>query len=97
MRVLYSTLFVSVLLYDSETMIWSEKKRSRIWAILMNDLRSLIGIRRIDIVPNIQIRELCRVIKEMDDRIDEGVTGSSDILKERGIIGLLKGYMWESV
>ena len=39
----------------------------------MDNLRGLLGIRRIDRIPNLQIRELCRVTKEVDERIDEGV------------------------
>ena len=46
-----------------ETMIWKEKERSRIRAVQMNNLRSLSGVRRIDKVPNAQIRELCGVTK----------------------------------
>ena len=37
------------------------------------DLRGLLGIRRMNIIPNAWIRELCRVKKVLDERIDEGV------------------------
>ena len=50
-----------VLMYGSETMIWNEKERSRI---------DLLGIRRVDEVPNAWIRELCGVTKGVDKRID---------------------------
>ena len=33
----------------------------------------LLGIRRMDKVPNAQIRELCGVKKGVDESIDEGV------------------------
>ena len=33
----------------------------------------MLGIRRMDRVPNGQIRELCRVRKGLDERIDEGI------------------------
>ena len=33
----------------------------------------MLGIRRMERVPNAQVRELCRVTKEVDRRIDEGV------------------------
>ena len=36
-RVLYESLVVPVLRYGSETMIWREKERSRIWAGLDGD------------------------------------------------------------
>ena len=39
----------------------------------MDNLRGLLGIRRIDRFPNAWIRELCRVKKGMDERVDEGV------------------------
>ena len=39
----------------------------------MDNLRGLLGIRRMDRVLNIQIRQLCRVTKGVDERINEGV------------------------
>ena len=57
----------------SETMLWREKERSRIRAVQMDNLRSLLGIRRMDRVLNTQIRKLCRVAKGVDERIDECV------------------------
>ena len=42
-------------------------------AVEMDNLRGLLGIRRMDIVPNAWIRELCRVMKGVDKRIDESV------------------------
>ena len=38
----------------------------------MENLRSLLGIRRMDRDPNVRIRELCGVTKGVDERIDEG-------------------------
>ena len=38
----------------------------------MNNLRGLLG-RRMDRVPNVQIRELCGVMKWVDGRIYEGI------------------------
>ena len=67
-RVLQGTLFVPVRTYDSETMLW--KERSRIRALQMDDLRGLLGIRRMDRVPNAWISELCGVRKGVDERID---------------------------
>ena len=43
----------------------------RIRAVQMDNLRGLLGIRRMNRVPNAQIRELCRVTKGVDKRIDE--------------------------
>ena len=39
----------------------------------MDNLRELLGIRRMDKVPNAQIREVCGVTKRLDKRINEGM------------------------
>ena len=65
-RVLHDTLLVHVLMYDRETMLWREKERSRVRAVQMDNLRGLLGIRRMDIVLNAQIRELCELRKGLD-------------------------------
>ena len=72
-RFLHKTLLVPVLIYDSETMLWTAKERSRVRAVQMDNIRGLLGIRRVDRVPNARIRELCGVRKVLDERIDEGV------------------------
>ena len=54
-------------------MLYKEKKKSRVTAVQMDNLRGLLGIRRMDRVPNPQIRELCGVKKGLDERIAEGV------------------------
>ena len=65
---LHEAMLVPVLLYGSETMVWREKKRSR-----MDNLRGLRAIRRRDRVPNARIRELCGVTKGVDERTEESV------------------------
>ena len=60
---------MSVLMYRSETVIWEEKERSRIKTVQIDNLRGLLGVRRMDKVPNVRIREFCGVSK----RTDEGV------------------------
>ena len=60
-RFLHETLPVPVLMYASETMLWKEKERSRVRAVQMDNLRGLLGIRRMDRIPNARIRELYRV------------------------------------
>ena len=72
-RVLHETLHEPVLMYDSETMIWKEREQSRIRTVQIDNLRGLLGIRRMDRVPNAQIRELCGMMKGMDKSIDKGV------------------------
>ena len=59
--VLNESLLVPVLTYGSETMIWREKERPRIRAVQMDNLRDLLGTRRMDKVTNARIRQLCRV------------------------------------
>ena len=72
-RVLHEGLLGPVLLYGTETMIWREKEGSRIRAVQMDNLRSLLGVRRIDTVPDARIRELCGVAEGIDERIGESV------------------------
>ena len=64
--VLNETLLVLVLMNGSETMLWKEKERSRIRVVQMDNLRGLLGIRKMDRVLNAWIRELCRVKKGLD-------------------------------
>ena len=61
------------LVYGSETMLRREKERSRVRDVQMDKLRGLLGIRRMDRVPNARIRELLRNEEGLDERIDEGV------------------------
>ena len=61
---LHEALLVSVLLYGNEPMIWREKDKSKISVMQMNRLTGLLGIRRVDRVPNARIREFCGVTKD---------------------------------
>ena len=70
---MHELLLVLVLTYGNETMIWRKEERSRIRAVQMDNLRGLLGIRRMDKVLNAQIRQLCGVMKGVDEKIDEGV------------------------
>ena len=72
-RVSHETLLVTVLTYGSETMLWKEKERFRVRTVQTDNLRELLGIRRIDRVPIVRIIKLCGVRKGLDERIDEGV------------------------
>ena len=51
-RDLHETLLIPVLMYGSETMLWKEKERLRIRAVQKDNLRGLLGIRRLDRIPN---------------------------------------------
>ena len=48
-----------------------EKERSRIRTVQMDNHRGLLGIKRMDRVPNSRIRELCGAKKGLEERIDE--------------------------
>ena len=45
-------------------MLW-KKEISRVKAVLMDNFRGLLGIRRMDRIPNARIVELCRVRVKM--------------------------------
>ena len=61
----HETLLVSVHMYGNDTMLWKEKERSRIRAVQMDNLKGLLGSRRMVTVPNSRIRELCGMTKEV--------------------------------
>ena len=76
-------------------MVWKEE-RSRIRAVQMDNLKGLIGIRRLGRVPNTQIRELCGVMKGLDESI--GI----DFLQWFGHVEIMENnmiakrvYIWE--
>ena len=50
--VLDESMLVSVLTCGSETIIWREKNKSRIRGVQVDILTGLLGIRRMDYVPN---------------------------------------------
>ena len=68
--VLHETLLVPALMYGSELMLWKKKERFRIRAVQMDNIRGLLGIRRIDRFLNPQVRELCGRKKGLDERKD---------------------------
>ena len=48
-------------------MLWKENERSRIRVVQMDNLRGLVGIRRMDRVPNAGIMKLCGMKKGLDE------------------------------
>ena len=50
-----------------------EKERTRIRGVQMDNLRGLLGIRRMDKVLNARIRLLCLVMNGVDKKIHDGV------------------------
>ena len=53
-KVLHETLLVTVLMYGSETLLCKEE-RCRIRTVQMDNLKELLGVRRIDRVMNAEI------------------------------------------
>ena len=62
-RVLDEKFLVPVLTYGDEKIIWREKEKSTIRVVQMDNLRGLLSIRRMDKVPNARMRQLCGVMK----------------------------------
>ena len=82
-----------VLMYVNETMIWKEMYRSRIWVVVMDNLRGLLGIRRMEKVLNTQIRELCGVVKAVAKGLMEVFFDGLAMWREWRMTGLLRGSM----
>ena len=61
-------MLIPVLIYGSETVIWKEKERYRLRTVQIDNLRGLLGIRRMDKVPCTD-----KEVVESGERIDEGV------------------------
>ena len=60
-------------MYGIEAMLLKEKERFRVRAVQMDRWMWLLGIRRMDRVPNACTRELFGVKNGLDERINEGV------------------------
>ena len=85
-----------VIALGSETVIWKEKESSRIRVVQMDNLKSLLGIKRMDKVTNTRIRELCGVTKGVDERIDEGVLRWFGHVEKMENVRIVKRvYVWE--
>ena len=82
-RVVNSILLMLVFMYVSETVLWKEKERSRVRAVEveMDNLRRLLGIKRIYRVSNAQI--------------NKAYSGSSAMWREWRGIGLPRESMQE--
>ena len=70
---MYEGIIEPSLLYGCE--VWSLKvhERKRMEAVEMNCLRNICGLRRIDRVPNVEIRRRCGKKVSVSQRIDQGV------------------------
>ena len=71
--------------------ISKEKERSRIRDVQMDNLRDLLGMRRIDKVLNAWIMVLYGVLKGVDKRMDVGVFQWFGHVER--MLGLLRGFI----
>src|SRR5678815_3332921 len=69
--VLHEGMLLPVLMYNSETIVWNKWYRSKVQCVQMDNLRAVLGVRRIDKMRNERIRELCGVKKGINVRINE--------------------------
>ena len=49
---MHEGMLIPVLMYGSESMVWSDKYRSKMQAVQMDNLRGVLGVRRIDKMRN---------------------------------------------
>ena len=64
----------------------------------MDNYRGLLGIRRVNRVPDAQISELFEVTKRMDERINESILRWFSHIERTGNDRIAKRvYIWESV
>ena len=89
-RVLHEQLLLTVPMYGSETMIRKENERSR---VRVYSLKNLLGIKRMDRVPNPRIMELCEVTKGKVKELMKVFLGGSAMRREWRIPGLLRESM----
>ena len=72
---------MAVLMYSNKTMIWREKEGVKDLGSADGLSQRSVGYYRMDSAPNAQVRELCGVLKGMDERINE----SSPIVRVLGV------------
>ena len=70
---MYEGIIELSLLYGCETWVLNVRDRERMEAVEMNCLRNICGLRRIDRVPNVEIRRMCGKNVSVSQRMDQGV------------------------
>ena len=63
------------------TMLWKERSRNR--AEQMDDIRGLLGVRRMDRIPNARIKKLCGVMNGVDEKAWDVLASSFAHLYEK--------------
>ena len=70
---MYEGIIEPSLLYGCEIWVLNVRDRKRMEAVEMNCLRNVCGLRRIDRVPNVEIRRMCGKNVSVSQRMDQGV------------------------
>ena len=63
-KVLHEALLLTVSLYGSETMVKRDRERAKFRVLQIDNLRDVLGIRRMNRVPNLRVKWLRGVTKE---------------------------------
>ena len=70
---MYEGIVEPSLLYGCEAWAMNVHERKRVEAVEMNCLRSICGVRRIDRIPNAELRRRCGKKVSVGERMDQGV------------------------
>ena len=70
---MYEGIIEPSLQHGCETWVLNVRDRKRMEAVEMNCLRNICGLRRIDRVPNVEIRRMCGKNVSVSQRMDQGV------------------------
>ena len=72
-KILHEKMLVPTLLYGSECMVWKPKERWKIQAVQMDNLRGMLGVKRVDKMKNEEIRRKFGIEKGVNELINESV------------------------
>merc|ERR1712002_866144 len=70
---MYEGIIEPSLLYGCETRVLNVQDRRRMEAVEMNCLRNICRLRRIDRVPNVEIKRMCGKNVSVSERMDQGI------------------------
>ncbi|MEL7302024.1 MAG: reverse transcriptase family protein, partial [Pseudomonadota bacterium] len=70
---MYEGIIEPTLLYGCEAWVLNVHERRKVEAVEMSCLRSICGVRRIDRIPNVEIRRRCGKSVGVGERMDQGV------------------------
>merc|ERR1712002_564159 len=87
---MYEGIIEPSLLYGRETWVLKVQDSRRMEAVEMNCLRNICGRRRIDRVPNLEIRGMCNKNVGVSERMDQGVLRWFGHVKRMGNERLVK-------